>query len=89
MANAYHTGNHTPTLICVENDGQTLVNIEANLSTHALATSAGSTGTNNGPTISRHDESHVSTLLAVSNVDGKTPVVVYGDSSGNLLIEST
>ena len=87
MSNAaFHAGGAT--LLAVETDGQTLINIEANASTHVLDVSDGTTGTDNGPTTSRHDASHVPVLVATSNVDGETPVIVYADSSGNLLIDS-
>lgn len=88
MQNAYHDNNHTPTLIAVETDGQTLVNIEGDPVTHILHTSNGISGSDNGPSVSRHDASHVSVLMATSNVDGKTPIVIYGDSLGNLLVDS-
>lgn len=96
--NARHDGNGVHTLIAVETDGKTLVNIEATPSTHELHVSDGTTGSDNGPYTSRHDDSHVPVLLAVSSktmivngvsyVQGVTPVVVYGDSSGNLLVDS-
>lgn len=98
MSDSYHDGNGMHTLICVETDGVTLVNIEADPSSHVLNTSNGTTGTDNGPYTSRHDNSHVPVLLAVSSrtatvngvnfIQGVTPVVVYGDSSGNLLVDS-
>ena len=87
--NTYHDGNHTPTLLAVQNDGSTLINVQATASSHTLNVSDGTTGSDNGPTTSRHDANHVPTLLAVSSSDGKTPVVVYADSSGNLLVKST
>lgn len=97
--NARHDGNGVHTLIAVETDGKTLVNIEADPSAHTLHVSDGSSGSDNGPYNSRHDDSHVPTLLAVASrnvtinnvtyIQGVTPVVVYGDSNGNLLVEST
>ena len=84
--NAYHSGGAT--LLAVETDGETLINVEANASTHVLDTSDGTTGTDNGPTTSRHDSNHVAVLIATSNGDGETPVIVYADSSGNLQIDS-
>lgn len=96
--NSFHDGNRVHTLIAVETDGQTLVNIEADPVTHKLQISDGTTGSDNGPYNSRHDDSHVPVILAVSNqtitiggvryIQGVTPVVVYGDSSGNLLVDS-
>ncbi|MDE2101561.1 MAG: hypothetical protein KGL39_30225 [Patescibacteria group bacterium] len=87
-SNAFHDGNHTPTLLVVQNDGATLINIKADPTLHTLNISDGTSGSDNGPSTSRHDASHVPVLMAVSSVDGKTPIVVYGDSSGNLLTDS-
>lgn len=75
--------------MAVETDGATLINVEADPSTHALSTSNGTSGSDNGPTTSLHDSNHVPILMAVSNVDGKTPVAIYADSSGDLLVKST
>ena len=86
--NAHHADG-IPTLIAVETDGVTLVNIQADPTTHELYTSDGSTGSDNGPANSFHDGSHVPVLIATSNGDGKTPKVIYGDTNGKLLIEST
>lgn len=76
-------------MLAVETDGMTLVNILADPTTHALHVGNGTTGSDNGPSQSRHDDSHVSILMAVSSADGKTPVALYGDSSGNLLVQIT
>jgi hypothetical protein len=96
--NSYHDGNNVHTLIVVETDGQTLINIEGNPNTHVLDVSDGNTGSDNGPYVSRHDSNNVPVLIAVSSVNatvngkvykqGITPVVVYGDSNGNLLVDS-
>lgn len=89
MTSANHDGNHTPTLITVLNtNGTAIVKIKADASTHALAVSDGTTGSDHGPSTSLHDGNHTPILMATSSVDGKTPVAVYGDSSGNLLINS-
>lgn len=89
MANSFHDNNHTPTLIAVQDDGATIRNVSANPTTHVLNVMDGTTGSNNGPTQSRHDANHQPILMAVSSADGKTPVAVYADSSGNLLVKST
>lgn len=96
--NSFHDGNGVHTLIAVENDGATLINIKADPDTHVLKTSDGTSGTDKGPYDSRHDESHIPVLLAVSSrtatingkqyIQGITPVVVYADASGNLLVDS-
>lgn len=89
MQNAYHDGNSTHTLIAVETDGMTLVNIEADPTLHELHVSNGLSGSDNGPSTSFHDASHVPILMATSSADGKTPIAVYGNASGSLLVEST
>lgn len=38
--------------------------------------------------IAKRDENRITTLLGVSDVDGETPVTIYADSSGNLLVNS-
>ena len=88
-SNSFHDQNNVATLIAVETDGVTLINLEASPSSHALDTSNGTSGTDNGPTQSRHDNNNVHIIMATSEIDGKTPVALYSDSSGNLLIQST
>lgn len=85
---SYHDGNGMHTLLAVGTDGSTLVNIKADATTHELSASDGTSGSDNGPSQSFHDASHVPILMATSSADGKTPVAVYADVSGNLLIDS-
>lgn len=69
-----------PTLICASNeDGLTIVPIEANATTHTLHVTNGTSGTNYGPANAVHDANFVPVLLAVSSADGVTPIEVYGD----------
>lgn len=86
--NSFHDSNHTPTLVAIQNDGATVMNIQADPTAHYLHTSDNTTGNDNGPTISRHDNNHVPILMVTSSTDGKTPVAVYADSSGNILVNS-
>lgn len=88
MTNSFHDGNGVHTILAIQNDGITFVNIKADPIAHTLDVSDGTTGSDNGPTLSRHDASNVPIIMATSSSDGKTPIVVYGDSSGNLLIDS-
>jgi len=82
--------NFVSTLTCVLNaDGKTIINILANPVTHSLMMSDGTTGTNRGPSNALKDQNDISTLLAVSYLDGLTPVAIYADSSGNILTDST
>lgn len=90
MSNAAHDENHVPTLTAALNsDGASVVRILTNThSGHRLRVSDGTGGSDNGPADALHDENHVPTLMAVSSTDGVTPVVVYADSSGKLLVNS-
>lgn len=87
MGSPFHDGNSTPTLLAVQDDGLSLVNIQADPITHELHVSDGTTGSDNGPDNSRHASGRP-ILMATSNADGKTPVAVYANSSGALLIDS-
>lgn len=66
-----------------------MVVIQADVATHGLKVNDGTSGSDNGPANALHDQNHRPTLLAVSSADGVTPVVVYADTSGNLLVKST
>lgn len=89
--NAQKDQNGTNTIIGVLNtSGNTTQRAKCDPTTHALIVSDGTGGSNNGPSArALHDENGVTTLLAVSSVDGVTPVALYVDSSGALLIQST
>ena len=86
---SFHDGNNIATLIVMQDDGETIVNLQADPSTHALDTSDGTTGSDNGPTESRHDNNNVHVLMAISSEDGVTPICLYADENNNLLIQST
>lgn len=88
--NAVKDQNNINSLIVALNtDGKTIQRIKVNPSNHAVKISDGATGSDYGPTNALRDDNDVPILMAVSSVDGKTPVAVYGDSNGNLLIQST
>lgn len=90
MSNAKKDENGVSTLLGVlDSDGQTLVRVKVNESSNnALKVDDGTTGSDNGPDIAPRDENFVPALIALSSVDGVTPVVVYADSNGHLLIDS-
>lgn len=89
MATAPRDDNNRPTLIAVLNtDGATIVPVAMNPVSGGLLADDNTTGSDNGPAEALRDENFVTTLLAVSSVDGETPVVVYTDSNGSLLIDS-
>lgn len=70
-------------------DGVTVTAIKADPSTHLLNISDGTTGSDNGVANAVRDANQRPVLMATSSVDGRTPVEVYADSSGNLLVDST
>lgn len=99
MSNASRDQNDVPTLLAVEQtDGATIVPIVVNASNHGLKVTDDTTGTDQGPYQAERDENFVPTLLAVSSqtttvngvsfIQGVTPVVVYADLDGNLLVDS-
>lgn len=90
MANASRDENSVPTILGVLNTtGTSLVRIKGSSSTHALQVSGGTSGSDNGPTNALRDENSIPGLMAVSSADGVTPVPLYVDSSGSLLIQTT
>lgn len=70
-------------------NGTTITRIKATPTTHLLETNDGSTGSDHGGDHANFDDNQRTTLFAVSNVDGVTPVALYVDSSGKLLTQST
>ena len=92
MSNAARDENNVPTLTAVlDSDGETVVRVEVvDVSgDKTLAVDNDTTGSDNGPDRALRDENFVPVLIGVSSADGVTPVPVYADSSGQLLIDST
>ena len=90
MTDAYRDENSVPTIITVLNtDGVSITRTYANPTTHALKVSDGTSGSDFGLDKAKKDSNGVSSLIAVSSADGFTPVPLYTDSSGNLLIQTT
>ncbi len=82
-------GNRVPTLKAALNtDGVTIVNVVANPTTHVLGVSDGTTGSDFGVLPAKRNADRIPVLLAVSSSDYETPVEVYADSNGNLLVDS-
>ena len=92
MSNAKRDENNVPTLIAVlDSDGSTIVPVKVDVSgaTPLLEVDDNTTGSDNGPgPRALRDENFATTLIGVSSVDGVTPVAVYADADGNLLIDS-
>lgn len=101
MANASLDENSQASLTGVLNStGASAVRVLSDAATHALRVSDGTSGSDNGPRgYAHHDGNGRPTLLAVSSVNatvngityvqGVTPVAIYSDSSGNLLVDHT
>ncbi len=99
MANAARDNNNVPTLLgALSTDGTTPTKVKVNASTHALKVEDNTTGTDHGVAAAPRDQNNIPVLLAVSSttatvggidyVAGVTPVVVYADVDGNLLVDS-
>lgn len=90
MTNATRDDNNVPAILAVLNtDGETVTPVDANPTTHGLSVDNNTTGTDQGPSRALRDENFVPTLLAVSSADGVTPVALYVDTDGKLLIDET
>lgn len=90
MANAALDENSVATITAgLNTDGSTIVRVKINPSTHGLNVADNTTGSDHGPTNDLRDENSRPCWMAVSSSDGKTPVVLYADSSGSLLIDSS
>lgn len=89
MAYAAKDQSGTNSLIGVlDSSGSLVIAVQANPSTHRLHVADTVPGANNGPTTSLKDGNFVSTLIGTSYVDGVTPVPIYCDVHGNLLVDS-
>lgn len=87
MSNASIDENGVRSLLGIlDTNGSTITPIKANPIRHSLLVSNGTAGTDIGPTNAGRDENDQPTLMGVSNADGITPVVIYSNSSGKLLV---
>ena len=77
-----------PIMGVLNTDGKTIISIKGNPSNHSLKISDGTSGSDNGPENAIHNENDIPTLLATSSSDGETPIAIYCDSNGNILINS-
>lgn len=73
----------------LNSDGMTVIRLEATASLHALNIIEGTTGSDNGGYAAGTDDNDRPTLFAVSSSDGVSPIALYADSSGNLLVKNT
>jgi len=92
MTNAKRDQNNVPTLICASStDGETIVAICSDPVVRGLCVEDASTGSDNGNNSGNasRDENNVTVLMAVSSVDGVTPIEVYANPLTNkILIDS-
>lgn len=89
MANAAIDNNGVRTILGVLNtNGTTITPVKANESTNALIVLNGATGSDNGGDDALRDSNRETVMIALSESDGTTPVPLYVDSSGNLLIDT-
>lgn len=89
MANASRDQNHITTLLAVLNtDGTTIQNTTVAPATHFFQVEDGITGSDFGGDDALRDANHIPVALAVSESDGITPVPLYINSSGKLLVDS-
>lgn len=70
-------------------DGVTPTPVKADPSTHFIMTDDNTTGSDLSDAPAIRDANRVTGLMAVSEVDGVTPVPLYVDSDGKLLIDSS
>lgn len=90
MTNAITDENGVKGLICASSaDGITIVRVKVNPATHGVKNIDATTGTDHGVAHAVRDENNHPVWIGVSSVDGITPVEIYSDSSGNLLIQSS
>jgi len=87
VANIKRDDNQVEAIAGVLNtDGSTVTRIKANSSTHVLAVSDGSTGTDYGNDLAVRDANGTPVLIATDASNNIIPL--YVDSNGNLLIET-
>lgn len=91
MTNASKDQNYVSTMIASQNNSSVLPStLQADPTSHGLAISDGTTGSDFGPKNAARDQNDVPCIMAVSSVDGITPVALYVDAITNaLLTQST
>jgi len=91
MTNAQRDNNQIPTLLATDkDDGITPVAVKAEPTSHQMACSNGTLGSDIGNENASHDENSVPSMVAVSSDDGETPVPIYADSAtGAILVKTT
>lgn len=81
--------NRVPVMFgALNTDGSTVTPVKADPTGHYILTDDNTTGSDHGPTNDLRDQNFKTGLMAVSSADGVTPVVLYVDAAGELLIDS-
>ena len=90
MANAPRDENRITVMQAVlQSDGVTITPVQGNASNKSLKVDNNTTGTSQATILNDpRDGNYRVAFWATSSVDGVTPVAVYCDSSGKLLINS-
>lgn len=82
--------NNVRALGCALNtNGTTVTAVLADPATHILSVDDNNTGSDHGVPCAVRDANFHPVWMATSSTDGITPVEVYADSNGKLLIQST
>lgn len=90
MAQAVKDKNFVDTMIGVLNtDGETPTLIKADPDNNCIKVNDGTSGSDLGSDDAARDDNQVPILMAVSSSDGATPVPLYVNSDGEVLIKST
>ena len=90
MAEAKYDNNGVSTILGTSStDGVTPRNPTADPSNHTLDVNDGTTGSDLSDDIAGRDNNYRTVIIAVSELDGITPVEVYVNSSGELLVDSS
>lgn len=89
MNDSKRDNNSVPTLTGILNtDGETSTRVKVNVSnSNSMKVDDDTTGSDNGPTDAKRDDNRVPVAMVASEVDG-TPVALYANSDGDLLIDS-
>ena len=89
MADAIKDQNQIPVMLGISSSDRvtpTLTTVDP--ITHALRVDDGTTGGSLSVGIASRDKNTVTTMIVASSTDGATPVELYVNSSGKLLINS-
>jgi hypothetical protein len=90
MISSVRDANRVPAMLATLNsDGISAVAVKVNPTSHALKALDGIDGSNLPFETSQRDNNRVTTMWGVSSADGITPIPIYCDIDGNLLIQST